>query len=377
MSNTDPYRQGYQYLIETGIILLLFIGGANLFIFIKTTGVEKLNFSFDPSREINTLTAYVRVSMGGFLIGILTLIHEKYFHPKMTQNFSFFKKRLIWQVDSAFIIILPIFIVFTIAEMVENEIVFMEAIQNSLQFLASGLFISFFIYYYSLSIIVSFLRRLRKTFGQHVFYNYIIGKYAQPLEERRTFLFLDLNDSTSLAETLGHVKYSRLLNRCFEDIIFSIKDFKFDIYQFVGDEVVLTWLASHSDNGRAINIFQEIKQGFENHRNFYISKFGLLPTFKAAISTGTVTATLVGGKSKNIAYHGDVLNTTARLLGLCKRYNKEILFTEFYVHASGLRNHMKIELIATLKLKGKANESKVYSVRSTHKNQPIFSHVPI
>lgn len=362
MDATKTYSETFQGVIDNGIILLFFIVGANFFIFLKTTGMENLVFKFDPSREINIINAHIRVSIGGLLIGSIILIHEKYIHPLVTTGMSFYLKRLIWHFDIAFIIILLTFSVFFIADIVEGDFNFNEPFQNAFSFISTGLFLSFFIYYYFLSMVLSFLRRLRDTFGQHVFFNYLIGRYAQPIEEKRTFMFLDLNNSTYIAEKLGHVKYSRMLNTCFDDIISSAKGFKFDIYQFVGDEVVFTWLASEDSNGKAIKLFEAITDGLQAETGFYENKFGIIPTFKAAVSTGTVSATLVGGKAKNIAYHGDVLNTTARLLGLCKTYNKGILFTDFYLKAARLLNGIETEYVATLKLKGKSNNTNVYSV---------------
>ena len=97
--------------------------------------------------------------------------------------------------------------------------------------------------------------------------------------------------------------------------------------------------------------------------NIYQTKFGVRPVFKASVSTGNVTATLVGGKAKNIAYHGDVLNTTSRLLGLCKKYQRDILFTHFYLKSLDKAPFFEPEHIATIKLRGKANESKIFAVK--------------
>ncbi len=362
-----------QWLIEHILLILLFVGGANLFIFIKTSGVEEVRFSFSPERAVDISKAYIRVSISGAVIALLILLYESYLHPYITRNFSFLKKRIVWQVDTAVIITLPIVLVFTITEMIDEGYAtstslstsFAKAISNTFNFLLSGLFISYFIYYYILSSLISFLRRLRKTFGEYVFYNYITGKYAQPTEEDRVFMFIDLNDSTRIAEEIGHVKYSRMLNKCFDDIIFSLKDFKYDIYQFIGDEMVLTWLTKDDNDGKAIMMFESVKEQLKLFEGVNKFSFGVQPTFKTAVSSGMVTATLVGDKSKNVAYHGDVLNTTARLLGLCKSYKQDILFTQFDLKRLTKPLLFKPQHIDTLKLRGKSNNTKVYAFKKT------------
>lgn len=356
-------RNEKQTLIENIILILLFVLGANFFIFLKMTGIENPVIAIDSRINEPPSILHLRISVGGALIGMLILWYESRIHPRVTQRFtSLLFRRLVWQADVAFIILLPIFLLNVLFGVIEDNLSLKSAIEESLAFMTTGLFFSFFIYFYFLSILVSFLRRLHKSFGQHVFYNYLIGRYTEPLEENRTFLFLDLNDSTRIAEELGHVKYSRFLNRCFDDIINAVKEYEYDIYQFVGDEVVFTWPASQNDRGQAIHMYLAIKNQFRFFDNLYRTKFGIRPFFKAAVSTGKVTATLVGGQRKNIAYHGDVLNTTARLLGLCKKYGKDILFTHFYLKSLG-HPFFEHELIATLKLRGKANESKVYALK--------------
>lgn len=62
-----------------------------------------------------------------------------------------------------------------------------------------------------------------------------------PREEDRIFLFLDLNSSTVLAEELGHIRYSELSKCCLADLALSVKKYKATVYQYVGDEAVLSW----------------------------------------------------------------------------------------------------------------------------------------
>ena len=353
-----------QSFIESILLLLLFIGGVNLFVFVKTSGIEEIRLSFNPTRDINLNEGYIRATVSGLLIGIVLMIHESFLLPLLTKNLSYFKKRLVWQLDIALIITVPVVLVFTVAEMIENKITFKEALPYTKDFLLSGFFVSYFVYYYLLCSLVSFLRRLRKTFGENVFYNYVMGKYAEPKEEDRVFMFVDLNNSTTIAEQVGHTKYSRLLNSCFDDIMRVTKSYKYDIYQFVGDEIVLTWLTRNDSDGRAVYIANTIHSHFEKAKEIYQEKFGVTPSFKAAISRGKVNATLVGDTSKTAAYHGDVLNTTARLLGLCKKYKCNTLFTRFYLNKLDRPLSFQTKLVDIIKLKGKSNQTKVYGLSS-------------
>ncbi len=271
-------RNEHQTLIENIILILLFVAGANFFIFLKMTGIENPAIVINSRISEPSSILHLRISIGGAVIGMLILWYESYIHPKVTKRFSsLLFRRLVWQVGVAFIILIPIFVLNIFFGIVENDYSLEMAIKESIGFIATGLFLSFFVYYYFLSILVSFLRRLHKSFGQHVFYNYLIGRYTEPLEENRTFFFLDLNDSTRIAEEPGHVKYSRFLNRCFDDIINAVKEYEYDIYQFVGDEVVLTWPASQNDKGQAVHMYLAIKNQFRLFDSLYRTKLASDP----------------------------------------------------------------------------------------------------
>ncbi|HRD52110.1 MAG TPA: adenylate/guanylate cyclase domain-containing protein, partial [Flavobacteriales bacterium] len=64
--------------------------------------------------------------------------------------------------------------------------------------------------------------------------SHFIGRYRQPRQELRIFMFLDMRSSTSIAEDLGHVRYFQLINELFQDITDPIVYSRGEIYQYVG-----------------------------------------------------------------------------------------------------------------------------------------------
>ena len=110
-----------------------------------------------------------------------------------------------------------------------------------------------------------FTKQMSRKMGQGVFVNFISGKYLQPREEERIFMFMDLNSSTTIAEKLGEVRYHDLLNDYFFDVTGSILSTKGEIYRYVGDEVVVFWdMASGLENANCIRTFfyalEEVKR---------------------------------------------------------------------------------------------------------------------
>jgi adenylate cyclase len=67
---------------------------------------------------------------------------------------------------------------------------------------------------------------------------------------------MDLKDSTPIAEKIGHIKYSQLLQDCYFDLTEVVLKYDAQIYQYVGDEVVLTWKTNEDlQNNNCLNIF--------------------------------------------------------------------------------------------------------------------------
>ena len=50
-----------------------------------------------------------------------------------------------------------------------------------------------------------------------------------------------------------------------------------------------------------------------SRKTYYMNKYGAVPSFKASIHTGEVTISEVGVSKKEIVYHGDTINTAARI----------------------------------------------------------------
>ncbi len=157
----------------------------------------------------------------------------------------------------------------------------------------------------------------------------VLGKYHRPKEERRIFLFIDLKESTRLSLDLGTIQFSYLIKEFFKDIDWAAQRWKGEIYQYAGDQVIISWLV----NDRfafiaAINTFISFYYRMMGKRSFYRDRFGAAPSFKAALHEGSVITTWVGHSKREIVYQGDVLNITARLTDLAKNLNYPIVLSE-------------------------------------------------
>ena len=225
--------------------------------------------------------------------------------------------------------------------------------------------------YVSLAISFSlFYSEVSDNIGQGVLINFFTGKYHRPIEEERIFMFLDMKDSTAIAEKLGHVKYFEMLREYYADLTDSIIEYGGEIYQYVGDEVVVSWKQKKDKiNNNCINCFFAMKSALSHKANKYNLEFGLVPTFKAGIHLGSVTTGEIGVIKKEIIFSGDVLNTTARIQGLCNKYAVDLLTSEQVIQAMDLGNEFQSHSIEEVELRGRNEKIKLFTIEKTEYNK--------
>lgn len=224
-------------------------------------------------------------------------------------------------------------------------------------FLTNGINYKNILVWSSVVALTQIMLQFNTKFGEGNMWNLIRGKYQTPKEEQRIFMFVDINSSTTIAEKLGDKKYHQLLKDFFADITNPILENKGEIYQYVGDEVIISWTYKNgTQDNRSINCFFDMKSEIEKHRNKYLEKYDLIPGFKAGIHCGRVIAGEVGIIKRDITFSGDVLNTTSRIQGKCKEFNAEIIASDDLLKILSLEGKYTTQFLGSIKLRGKEKD---------------------
>ena len=223
--------------------------------------------------------------------------------------------------------------------------------------------ISMSVYFTFVILFITLILQVNRKFGYGVMFTMLMGKYHKPRQEHRIFMFLDMKDSTGNAERLGHYKYSRLIQSCIHDLTDLIIRYKAQVYQYVGDEVVLTWKTEKGVKDlNCINLYYAFEQRLKDRQNYYEKHYNTLPIFKAGLDEGTITVTEVGDIKREIAYHGDVLHTAARLEKMCNNLEKKILITQNLMLHFPSENGFDKEFMGEFQLRGKEHREKVFGI---------------
>jgi adenylate cyclase len=208
-----------------------------------------------------------------------------------------------------------------------------------------------------------FFLQINRLLGEGILWKFIRGKYHKPREEERIFMFLDMKSSTTIAEQLGHVRFYTLLNELFHEISKPILQTKAEIYQYVGDEMVLTWEVTHGlNNSNCLRTFFMFQECLLRNGENYMKNFGVKPEFKAGLHFGKVISAQIGDLKREIVYNGDVLNTTSRIQNECNKYQRSCLVSGTLMKRLEHLNGFQWERIDTVTLRGKETEVELFSV---------------
>lgn len=332
-----------------------------LFIFVKYNGLEKeLKVYTDEILYLPITEFYQFALLLGLVIGIFYAIIEflfdtSYLNKKLVLGVSIITKSVVY-----FILIIIILTVFSF--FIEKQID-IDLPNDRGWWHADPFFWNTILYFIVASIIFSLIKIANDKFGPGVFLNMLLGKYKKPKEEERILMFVDLKDSTKIAEQLGHEKYSQFIQDCFSDLNSVLRGYEADIYQYVGDEAVLSWSNKKGfRKNNCVNLFFAFLGKLKKRQKYYQQKYNYIPEFKAGLHCGKLMIAEVGTIKKELAYHGDVINTASRIQGLCNTYNSQLLVSQNLLEKSLITLKYQIDLLGDLELKGKEEKLKIYAV---------------
>lgn len=221
-------------------------------------------------------------------------------------------------------------------------------------------------YFIICSLLFSFIRLANDKFGKGVILNMILGRYREPREVERILMFLDLKASTTIAEKLGHLKYSQFIQDCFYYLNRIVSKYNAEIYQYVGDEAVLSWTFKRGVHQlNCLNLFFEYDAKLKMNSKYYLKKYGVVPEFKAGLHSGKIIIAEVGTVKKELAYHGDVINTTSRIQEQCNEYNESLLLSEALLSNLKLGSRYRAIPLGDELLEGKTEELKLFAIHRT------------
>ncbi len=203
---------------------------------------------------------------------------------------------------------------------------------------------------------------INDKYAPGVFLDVLSGKYIQPKIENRIIMFLDLKDSTPIAEKLGHKQYFLFIREFIYHVSLALIEHEGIIYQYVGDEIVVSWKYSKANMKECLASVIVARKNIQTNSEKFRRNFGVLPEFRVGIHTGDVTVGEIGVIKKDLAMSGDNMNTAARIRSACNELNQKFIVSKDFADKSNLKA-FQLESLGLVELKGKANEIELFALK--------------
>ncbi|MEO7923374.1 MAG: adenylate/guanylate cyclase domain-containing protein [Chitinophagaceae bacterium] len=203
---------------------------------------------------------------------------------------------------------------------------------------------------------------INNKYSQGVFFNIIVGKYLQPREENRIIMFIDLKNSTPIAEKLGHKDYFKFIRDVIYCMSAGIAEHDGRVYQYVGDEIVAWWPSSPKNARKSVDAIIESRKILNKNADVFRWGYDISPEYKVGIHTGNITVGQVGITKKDLVMSGDTINTAARIRSACTELNQKFLVSKELIELLDMKD-WQTESMGLVDLKGKNEGIELFALK--------------
>ncbi len=212
-------------------------------------------------------------------------------------------------------------------------------------------------------LIIVFVLQVRRLVGEGTMWKVITGRYHEPQQENRIFMFLDIKGSTSIAERLGDKKTHAFITDVFFDADRLITEHHGEILNYNGDELVASWPEENGlKQARCLSCYAAIVARLKKNEGHYLAEYGVNPELWAGLHTGPVVVGECGDSKLAIVHIGDTPNTAARLEHKAKELGHKCLVSGALMDAIELPKTLVKKALDPIILRGHSHETKIYAV---------------
>jgi len=308
---------------------------------------------------------YVNGVAVGFILGLLIAMLELFVFARGAKRLKF-----IWllALRTLLYFILVTVIIFNVAvatQMILDDIGYVAAIKGDFiqAYLIDGRFSTAVFAALVFSFSVNFVRMISRKMGQGMLVSYIRGTYYAPVHQARIIMFINVIASKKIVHELGPHKLHRFLNDLFYDLTEPVVSNQGIIYEYIEDLMVITWAMDKGlRNANSVRAFFDFQETVEAHKEKYLNKYGIVPHVQASLHTGSVVRAEIGEVKTQIVFHGDTMNTTARILSKCNQLKTGLLASEQLIRMIGLPRIYEKKSVGEISLRGKQEPLKLFEI---------------
>jgi adenylate cyclase len=191
---------------------------------------------------------------------------------------------------------------------------------------------------------------------------FLSGRYPQPRREIRAFIFIDVRDSTSIAERIGDFRFHAYINEAMSLVDNAAMDTGGEVHDYIGDQAMLIWAASNANAKTAspLAFFILLEERLSKAQARFRGEFGEELAFRAAAHARPVSVGEIGDIKQKIVYLGDTVNTAARLEQIARERDERAILTEQVLARWPLPPTLTATRVGAFQLRGKAEAVEVF-----------------
>jgi adenylate cyclase len=207
-----------------------------------------------------------------------------------------------------------------------------------------------------ISVLMNLAFAIANLIGARALMNFATGRYHSPVTENRFVLFVDIAGSTGLAESLGGPAIHRLLDRTFRLLTLSVVDYRGEVLNYVGDEVIVTWPERDGAiDCRPLRCFVAMRDELARAGSQLEREFGVVPRIRGSLHFGPVIIGEIGDVKRAIVFNGDVMNTAARLEELSRQVDGGFLASRAAMQRFSSAPPFAVRDLGRLPIRGRAD----------------------
>jgi adenylate cyclase len=203
---------------------------------------------------------------------------------------------------------------------------------------------------------------VNEKYSPGVFVDIMLGRYLQPKQEDRIIIFIDLRNSTPIAEKLQNIDYFEFIRDFIFCITAGIMEHDGRIYQYVGDEIVAWWPSSKVNARKAVDSLIESRKILNTNTDVFMRNYDIVPEYKAGIHAGPVTVGQVGISKKELVMSGNTINTASRIRSACTDLNQKFLVSKDIIDLLEMKEWQS-ESMGNADLKGKNEDIELFALK--------------
>jgi len=148
----------------------------------------------------------------------------------------------------------------------------------------------------------------------------------------------------------------RFLDRTFRLLTLAVVDYRGEVLDYVGDEMIVTWQERGGTvDCRPLHCFLAMRDELSRASSQFEREFGAAPQIRGSLHFGPVIVGEIGDVKRAIVFNGDVMNTAARLEELSRNVDGGFLASRAAMERFSSRPPFAVRELGRLAIRGRAD----------------------